>query len=218
MARKTQWKFTYPTRSDGTVGLNSGPFRRLPGDVFFPVQVEIVAAPDGGPKKPRVRMRFEIEDDEPKCTELAFIRLGGGPAIGAKMIRDIEIGELIDEARAWQAESAGLLIHSIEAAFGPDGFSIDEDGRVSFWNETHIDNARDGILALSRQRTITDDLLAEVAAIYLADDTGSPTKAVQVNHSERPSKRTAIHWVGLARKRGLIPPYERKKRSDDGVD
>jgi hypothetical protein len=33
--------------------------------------------------------------------------------------------------------------------------------------------------------------------------------------TEQPVAPEMIRWVGLARERGLIPPYERKKRSSD---
>jgi hypothetical protein len=213
MAASNEWSFLYPPKPDGTIGTNSGPFRQLAGNVLFPERVDIAAFPSEPAAELWCRLRFEIEVDQVICSEVAFVRIPGAAAIGASTIRNVDIGSLIDKAFVWQATASRQSVQVFEGVFGPDGYSIDADGRVSLWTEADIAKAEKDALALRRQRTITDDHLREVAEIYLSDGTGAPTEAVKDQMDT--SKRNATRWVAQARERGLIPPYERRTH---GVD
>lgn len=75
-------------------------------------------------------------------------------------------------------------------------------------------NATVGDVSVRRRRPVTVERLREAATVYLADGSGKPTEAVQralhVSHS------TAARLVGQARRGGLIPPYNDRRKGAKG--
>jgi hypothetical protein len=159
-----------------------------------------------------VRIRFQEFKDGIHCTSVAFESQADGPAVSPGAIRDIDMADLIDQAISYQAVGARSSIQM----YGPDGPIADPAGRINIpidrmMSRSQMDSTASDAVAVHRIRSVDDDLLREVAAVYLADDTGRPTEAVKEKLNT--SKRNATRWVALARGRGFIPPYERSRKS-----
>jgi hypothetical protein len=195
------WTFVPTPTPDGRRAVE-GPFLGLSSGVQFPDRSELLAIPESGsPDDPLVRIRLEVDDDmRPVCTSIAFESQPDGPALSAGAIR-IDFVALKDAAIAYQAAAARY------------GVSRLQDGRVhippghSLTKEQMAGIERDA-LRIHRQRSVNDELLREVARIYLAAG-HAPTEAVKDQLGT--SKRNATRWVALARERDFLPKLPPKK-------
>jgi len=137
---------------------------------------------------PSVRLRMAVHDGRPEVDEVKVERREGDPEITATTLSDIPLRQIADDI----AEAmAGVAL-----VFGLVDQQPDEDA---------IAVAGESALAIRRRRTITDELLREVAHVYESDTTGAPTKAV--SDQLFTSHRNATRYVALARERGLLAPF-----------
>ena len=203
MSRKPEWSFNFATRESARAGIE-GPFYELHGEVLFPESVELLASPADPTRFPYVRLRLEIDGGRPVCTMLAFERGTDGGSVEQSMLKDLEIANLINAAVIWQTTSARAIVQISQGAMS-----------VFRWDDVH--DTEHNTLALRRQRSLTEELIKEVAEIYLGDTSGKPTEAV-AQWRECPSKRTAIHWVGLARKTRIDPPLRTEVLTMASID
>jgi hypothetical protein len=205
MTPKPNWTFTpSPIGDVGAIRL-----RRLSDDTMFPERTDITAVSDVT-DLPLVRLRFEVDDGRPVCTEIAFNRGGPGFEIRAATVRQINVGGLIDQAIAWQTVQAQAR-YRIEAAMADESkYTTGSDGMFPFWTAEDAQRAEQAALSFRRQRSVDEGLLREVADVYSADTSGQPTVAVK-NHFIV-SKRTATRWVSLARERNFLSPYVRPRK------
>ena len=133
-----------------------------------------------------------------------------GPPITASAIKSVDSGALIDRAIEQVAAHASQLVNIGEVMAGAE-YTVNKKGEFSFWTAEHEQRAKTGALQLRRRRSVNDELLREVAAVYL-DEPDAPTEAVADEFDV--SKRTATRWVAAARDRGLLPPYEQQKTEE----
>lgn len=201
---QTGWDFYFPSK-EAAYAATEGPFYDLGDGVLFPGEVEIAAKPKGS-DGPYVKLCLEIDADVGKvvCAAFEVRRAAGGVPIEASTISHIKLKPLLDAAAVWESANARAIVDI-------EGGVRGEDGRYVF-NRDDTHDTEKNALALRRQRSVTDDLLREVAAVYQADTIGAPTLAVE-DHFET-SNRTATRWVKLARQRGFIPRYTRVKKED----
>jgi hypothetical protein len=216
------WTFIYAPTPDGKMGDlgKQGSLLQLADKVFFPETSGVIAVPGDMSSSLVVRLRLEVRDGRPACTSLTFEQpspIDGpkGPEITARGIRSINVGELIEAAIEWQSVHATMVVNTTTAAFGADGYTVDDDGKFSFWTDDHEANAKSGSLDLRRQRSVTNDLLRRVAACYLTADE-APTEAVAEEFDT--SHRNATRYVAMARERGFLPPYRRGGKSAEEVN
>ena len=146
---------------------------------------------------PTVQVEIVLHDGRPEVDELKVSRRAGDPEIDAKFLREIPLSEIADRAvvqmelwarREWAETSADSP--------GPIG----PDTSHPYWAP-----ATEAVAA-RRRRSVTDELLREVAAVYNADTTGKPTKAVKEHFPT--SQRNAARYVALAKKQGFINQTE----------
>jgi hypothetical protein len=220
MPKVKGWSIGPASADDGRISAE-GPFYELAGELLFPDRIELIGTPQPEGSAPYARLRIEIdfEHGQPICTLLSFERAPGDERSieASTFTTEVNISQLLNAAFGWVTDSARAIVEITQGiGFRP------EDGRYVFTR----DDTEERVLALRRRRVITDDFLREVAKVYKADKTGRPTVAVadHFHYPDRPpgvevqGKRTAIRWVGLARDRGFIDPYDRPKRRDDGID
>lgn len=143
------------------------------------------------------RVELELEagaESTIRCVGLTLSARDGGKAVTAREMRTVPLGECIQLATSAALRPAERTEDALTIHFRPTD-------ATAAWQ------------AASRgpQRRVTDELLQEVADIYLAAE-HKPTNAVRWQHSRRPSYSTAARWVMEARKRGLIPPTKETKR------
>jgi hypothetical protein len=207
---KREWLFIHTESEAGLMGRN-GPFTKLADGVRFPAQSEMVALSSDLESIPIVMLRLRLNGDQPGCAGVVFEQWPDGPSLTATAINDIDITELIDSAVGFQAIAARTPLL-------PDTWpGWDGKGRLQLpggrgLTEEEMNDIEKKAVALRRQRSVNTELLTEVAKVYMADTEGAPTIAVA--RELNASKRNATRWVALARKRGLLPEYERRSKSN----
>src|ERR1700683_2052395 len=210
-----EWRFGYPP---GPNGLPAAPsardLRQLADGVYFPSAVEVVGEPeDDGRGQLGVSLRFELVDGRPSCTALRVVSGDGGRTpITGKTLKSLDVPSVIEQGLQWVSLAAGQLVAVLRVAAGQP-YTV-TDGQPSFWTNEMVDQTRSDITAIHRRRKITEEFLAEGAEVYWEADVAGepPTKAVEERWGAEP--RTASRWVTLARKRGLLPEYERPLKED----
>jgi hypothetical protein len=118
-----------------------------------------------------VRLRLALESGRPVCTSFEVLRLRDGPPITGKLVKALDVGTAIEQA----VQFAGVAASQSIAVLTATGYTI-EDGEFSVWARQHEAEAKRNIAAIHRQRKVTDELLAEVARVYLEADE-APTVA-----------------------------------------
>lgn len=196
----TEWHLQFASKEAAAAG-TEGPFYELSGGVLFPEVVEVLATASG---RPYVRLRLEIESGRVICTSIDVTRAPGGEPIEAATVRDIDVKGILDAAVVWESANARAIVDIQGGVKGEDGLYVFSR------DDTH--DTEKNALAMRRQRSVTDELLREVAEVYLADTLDAPTLAVEIHFDT--SNRTATRWVRLARQRGFIPPYERPAKKE----
>lgn len=138
-----------------------------------------------------------VHGGRPEVDEVRVVRHAGEAEITATALSTIPLREIVDGVKITIAEVMVLELDD-SGTPGEDGH-FDEDTNDAAWL------AGKSVEALRRRRTVTDELLQEVARVYEGDTTGAPTKAV-ADHFPT-SHRNATRYVALARERGFLAPY-----------
>jgi hypothetical protein len=135
----------------------------------------------------RVELELEGDRDGPQCRAIRLVARPG-ETITASGLREVPLGQLI-RLSAIEALGADMQAAADAVMASRFGGSMSESGDVI----EPADHA-------------SDEHLQRVAEVYLAARK-KPTQAV---HDNWPfvSYSTAARWVGLARRRGFIPPPE----------
>ncbi len=193
----TEWDFYFPSK-EAAYAATEGPFFELAGGVLFPEAVDIAAKPKGR-DGPYVKLRLEIDAGNVVCSSLEIKRVPGGGPVDTSTVHGIPIKPLVDAAVVWESANARAIVDIEGGVRGADGKYL--------FNRDDTHDTEKNARALRRQRSVTDELLREVADVYLADTFGAPTLAVEDHFNT--SNRTATRWVKLARQRGFLPKYER---------
>ena len=162
------------------------------GDVLVPEWLELVLVGDEG--HPDVDVRVEVRDGAPRVVRLAFTAPVGRGEVRQRHLRAVQVDALMTL----------LAGYSVQVTDDPSG-----GARVTLGVD-HLDVA---FAALQRQRgrrTVTPELLQQVADVYLAHVDGAPTEAVGKQFFV--SKRQATNYIKAAERAGLLPPTTRGKK------
>lgn len=190
----------------------------LVGDRSIPrrIEVTLVSSPD---RWPALSMVIEARNGAPQCVALCLAVHPEGREIRRVDLLKIRLEDWVDEV---------VALAALEVSTGSDGsatvrpsasrrlrgassvvdLSLSEFASTlesGHYDEDEIREARNAIRAArsGARRTITDELLAQVAGTYRQNVSDRPVKAVE--HAFGTSHRTAARWVGLAREAGLLP-------------
>jgi hypothetical protein len=153
-----------------------------------------------------VEVRIVLHDDRPEVDEVKVTRQTGDPEISATWLRNIPLNEIV-ESGIEQISMLAFLLQKNRDEDDPGPVPAEAYGDEPWVVEPPegLAEAQESALGKRRRRTVTDELLREVARVYLSDSTGAPTKAV-ADHFPT-SHRNATRYVALARERGFLPPY-----------
>jgi hypothetical protein len=142
-----------------------------------------------GEGDPTVRLQFEVVDGVPQCRRLEITATEGGREIRPSDVHSIHVD------------------HVLELIYPKIGIAVEHgSGLEPSWSGTlggagvlpAVRSARKG-----RPRTMTPELLGEVAAIYREHVTGG-TPAVEVARFFSVAPRTARLYIKKARDSGLL--------------
>jgi hypothetical protein len=133
----------------------------------------------------RVGLELEGDRDGPRCRAVRVDADPDGPPVTASGLRAIPLGRLTEIA------TASVIGHVA--------------GAITEMSDSELAE----FVKRSVERT-SDPHLREVAHIYLS----APSKPTRAVHEHWPfvSYSTAARWVMLARRRGFLPPAERRKK------
>jgi hypothetical protein len=175
------------------------------GDLVLPGRYTVeVDDPEVG----TMQVEVVVEGGRPVCEALEVRRHHGGPPVSAESLRRVALGRYLRASAALAAmrvrenQDGSMTVEPVEAN------DADEAGRLR-----DADKRAGG---RGRRRTITDDHLREVAAVYTAElvraregGQRAPTAAVAKRWAV--AAPTASRWVRLAREAGhLGPPRDRE--------
>jgi hypothetical protein len=141
---------------------------------------------------PTVEIEIVLQDGRPEVNEVKVSRRPGEPEITPTMLREIPLSRI--------AEHGVVQMELIARAMWAES-SIDSPGPIGQESHPYYAPVTESVAA-RRRRTVTDELLREVAAVYQTDTTGAPTKAVREHFPT--SQRNAARYVALAKERGFI--------------
>jgi len=139
---------------------------------------------------PQVWIRFEVSQGRPEIAAVRVERRLGEPEVSPTALSRIPWQRIADSLIG---DLAGLAVTARKLN---DGEDVPKGATTA---------AGEAAVAIRRRRTVTDELLQEVAAVYLADTTGKPTKAVAAHFPT--SHRNATRYVAMARERNFLPEY-----------
>ncbi len=145
-----------------------------------------------------VTMELEVIDGVPHCVEVRFATTREDRGVPAKAIREFRLEDWIERA----CEGALWLRHE------------NEEARKHYSDIDHGDTLRSIRRARAKARGgYTDEMLREVAAIYVENAAHHPTKAVREAFGVAQS--TAQLYVKKARDAGFLepPPSRRAEKS-----
>jgi hypothetical protein len=158
---------------------------------------------------------FEIRSGAPECTSLRWEARPGGRGIRTSDLQFVQLDNLAakvfaKKARWPQTDGGGSTpVVSMAMTDGTSTASVDDQ---MYWRA--VGEVSEAIA--TRGRGATPEVLAEVAKVYSANISGSPTTAVERWFGY--SRRTAARRVRQARDAGLLPKTQqgRRKGVDDG--
>jgi hypothetical protein len=154
-------------------------------------------------------LEVEVDPDGvPECRDVRLVSVGAGRSVRARDLRTVKLDDLIE---------AGFGL----AVLQPDGLT--ERVRLRGTDASDLltgstsGESQTAVVALRRRRreknrTISDDLLREVAKIYRDNLDRGPTQAVGERFSKSPS--TAALYVKLARDAGFLGAAIRGKAGE----
>jgi hypothetical protein len=153
---------------------------------------------------PVVTIEISVSDDRPVVDAITVRRnqREDSPEVSGRVLAAIPFTELTTRAiqKLYQhaaAEDKGHRVSSFQEAL-----EVSEEA----------DAAADRATSIRRRRSITDELLQEVAAIYSTDTTGKPTEAVA--KALFTSHRNASRYAGLARDAGFLKDGTARKAKE----
>lgn len=171
---------------------------RQVGDRLLPA--EVIATFPSDATSPALRLRLAIVDGVPQCRDIHIEAKPEGREVRTSDLRSVPleqwIGDLFAVAASRIVSTSGGVVTAVDEA---DPRRLTQARRV-------VERAR----AASR-RSVTDDLLREVADVYRANVDGRPTEAVQ--RAFGVAHRTAAKYVQLARAKQLLPPTTPGRRN-----
>ena len=165
-------------------------------DVWLPQQVDAVLF--GGEHAPQVELTIEVRNGVPGYTR---VELSSPEHIGRQLIsRDMTV--VRDQLTYWLDIIVDAVAQPSEAE--PIG--------APSWAERTVTRSSVAAARRPQRRTITPELLADVAALYRANITGSPIDAIR--RALGCSTRTAARYVELCRsdEYQLLPKTTRGQR------
>ena len=194
------------------------------GDRAIPQRIDVTmpSTPDGWPS---LHLTIEVRKGAPHCTELTIKAQAEGREIRGVDIRAVRLEAWVDEIaavasmdvvttddgstvfrksvnRALAGASSGEVVNvTTNAELGR--YLADEGG------EDEIRQAQKVIQHARSRRTISDDLLRQVAEVYRANLKDRPGEAVRAVFWVHP--RTAARYIRAARDRGFLPETTRGK-------
>jgi hypothetical protein len=143
-----------------------------------------------------VELELAVIDGTVRCQAMRLEARADGKPISARDVRGIPVGECIEHA---------VAAASMRREEHPDG-SIAYHPAHYLHDPARWREARRVPLGL---RPGSDDHLLKVAEVYKGSP-DRPTRAVEAwGHC---SYSTAARWVGLARRRGFLPPAQRSQK------
>jgi hypothetical protein len=147
-----------------------------------------------------VYLRLQVNVGRPVPVSVAIIR-----GVGAELSNS-DLRFPLSKAVDWVISQEKRRVH--ERLNPPPALA--DLGPVSLAQHAVWGRAHNALSAPPKRRAVTEERLAEVAAIYSRDTSGKPTqavaKALHMSHS------SAARWVGLARQHAYLPPSGRSKK------
>ncbi|MDQ3476863.1 MAG: hypothetical protein M3492_11175 [Actinomycetota bacterium] len=161
------------------------------GKFLMPAKFTVVYEDSAG--EPGYEMDFEVRNGAPECRAVRISSSADGSEVQRKHLRMLSIDDHLEYA----VSAVGMVIRTIDPVSG----------------EITADNARDdaevdklirqGRLARAEShRSLTDDMLREVAEIYRANVDTKPIEAVAAHFDKQ--HRTAQLYVKRARDAGFL--------------
>ena len=151
---------------------------------------------DGYPYSVVVDLAADAEGGGPRITSLSIGQLEGGPPLDTEGLRRLPLARLRDHAVELAAYTRLRDLEGQPVPF--------EMGAASFASGPELRRAKREIAGSKRRWLMTDEHLADVARVYLANPRNAqgrraPTAAVE-QHFKVP-RSTASRWVAAARQR-----------------
>lgn len=153
------------------------------GDAF--AYRQLTYSHDGDAKRPACNIVLEVRKRTPIC---ASVQLWSSSERGihAEDLAAMKLDDLRDALYAF----AGVFIRN------PDGGWVRKLGPASFKQD------RKGVQNVTRRRTVTSELLSQVAEVYQAAPERGRTAAVKAAFCV--SQRQALRYISEAKRRGLV--------------
>jgi hypothetical protein len=135
-----------------------------------------------------VEMKIVIVNGKPECRSIKITVKDGEPPLSGPQLR-VPIDKYVT--------------HACQA------IAVMESAKSQWRTEAYHTEAGTAIKKVRQKRPMTDELLQQVAAIHQATPRGGQTKAIMEGLYVADS--TARLYVSEARKRGFLPPANRRK-------
>jgi hypothetical protein len=140
---------------------------------------------DGSTGQPALRIVFEVRDGVPVCVDF-HLSSGSEGQIRAKDLNAVNLDGLRDDVYG----AAGVFVAN------PDGGYVRRVGLTSFRRD------RNHVRRVTRRRTVTPEILRQVADVHDSTPHGSRIEAIRDEFSV--SERTALRYIAQAKQEGLI--------------
>jgi len=199
------------------------------GDRAIPQRIDVTmpSTPDGWPS---LHLTIEVRKGAPQCTELTIRAHPEGREVRGVDIRAVRLEAWVDEIAAVASmdvvtldDGSTVFSKSINRAMAgaapgevvntTPGAAIAELRRylADEGGEDEIRQAKKGIqhARSAARRTVTDELLRQVAEVYRANLKDRPGEAVRAAFWVHP--RTAARYIRAARDKGFLPDTTRGK-------
>jgi hypothetical protein len=149
---------------------------------------------EAGADWPTLRMRVEVRDGIPLIREVQITSTPHGMEVQSAHLRQVPLEDLVEYV-------ASVIVQEVtlwdDLPDGESTVSVEDVRRARLEGKAHARGQR-----RKRRRTVTDSMLQEVAAVYLAADR-APVRAVEEHFGK--TRRTASWYVKQAREAGLLP-------------
>jgi hypothetical protein len=151
-----------------------------------------------GHDEPNSYCRVEIRDDVPRLVELGWRVREHQSEIRQKYLRETNVAAIVDVLYAMTITE----VRDGEAILNLGAQGSDQDRKIrGFLGELRLGKGK---------RTITSELLRQVADVYRANIDHAPTEAVARTFGVR--SRMASGYVQRAREYGFLPPTKQGKK------
>jgi hypothetical protein len=175
--------------STGWAEWDEGPRNRVRvGDRLLPRRIDVTLQSTVD-DLPSLMMTIEVREGIPQCTQVTIRSTETGREVRSVDLRAARLEDWLES-----------IVASAAAEPTEHGYVIDDRMPA----ELAAERKRVRYVRAGARRTITDDLLRQVAEIYRANASDRPTEAVLVAFGTSP--RTAARYVQQAREREFLPP------------